>query len=375
VPGSYGSGIGLRLGYTDSTGIDGKIQVSETTQHSPDVIGSPGGPSAPAETNRSLGGLLGRLTRQREAAVFVIAVATFVGFWLANPAFVSKTTLVVTFNNTFPAIIIIALGEVLLLICGEIDLSVGFVVGFAPFFMHYLADYYHVPGLLAILCALLLGVVVGWVNGFLTVTVGVPSFITTLGTGFILWGAMLYTSHAEPANVPASVAGYGSWLGGGNKYSWLLWALVLTAIFHILLTRTRWGLYTVSVGGNLLGSQEAGIKVARIKYGNFMLTSVLGALVGLQTMYYINSIDPNSGGYTPMFNAVTAAVIGGTAMLGGSGTIIGAFFGAILLATLSVGFAVEGVSANLLYVINGAAILIAMVANVQLARLRERGGR
>jgi simple sugar transport system permease protein len=349
--------------------------VSETTQHSPDVIGSPAGPSAPAETNRSLGGLLGRLTRQREAAVFVIAVATFVGFWLANPAFVSKTTLVVTFNNTFPAIIIIALGEVLLLICGEIDLSVGFVVGFAPFFMHYLADYYHVPGPLAILCALLLGVVVGWVNGFLTVTVGVPSFITTLGTGFILWGAMLYTSHAEPANVPASVAGYGSWLGGGNKYSWLLWALVLTAIFHILLTRTRWGLYTVSVGGNLLGSQEAGIKVARIKYGNFMLTSVLGALVGLQTMYYINSIDPNSGSYTPMFNAVTAAVIGGTAMLGGSGTIIGAFFGAIVLANLSVGFAIEGVSANLLYVINGAAILIAMVANVQLARLRERGGR
>ncbi|HEX6526364.1 MAG TPA: ABC transporter permease [Streptosporangiaceae bacterium] len=349
--------------------------MSEATQQSPDVMGRPPGPRAVARNGRSLGSVLGQLARQREAAVFVIAVASFVGFWLANSAFVSTTTLAVTFNNTFPAIIIIALGEVFLLISGEIDLSVGFVVGFAPFFMHYLVDFYHVPGPLGIVLALLLGVVVGWVNGFLTVTVGVPSFITTLGTGFILWGAMLYTSHAEPAGVPASVAHYGSWLGGGNKYSWLIWAVVLTAIFHVLLTRTRWGLHTVSVGGNLLGSQEAGIKAARIKYGNFMLTSVLGALVGLQIMWYINSIDPNSGSYTPMFNAVTAAVIGGTAMLGGSGTIIGAFFGAILMANLSVGFSVEGISANLLYAINGVFILVAMIANVQLTRLRERGGR
>jgi simple sugar transport system permease protein len=338
------------------------------------MIGSPPGPSASVGDSRSLGSLLGRLVRQREATVFVIAVASFIGFWLVNSAFVSTTTLSVTFNDTFPAIIIIALGEVLLLICGEIDLSVGFLVGFCPFMMYFLDAYYHVPALLAVLIGLLLGAVVGLVNGFLTVTVGLPSFITTLGTGFVVWGIMLYTSHAEPATVPTNVESFGSWLGGGNKYSWLVWAIVLTAIFHVLLTRTRWGLHTVSVGGNLLGSQEAGISVSRIKYGNFMFTGVLGALVGLQTMYYTNTIDPNSASYTPMFNAVTAAVIGGTAMLGGSGTIIGAFFGAIVLANLSVGFAVEGVSANLLYVINGAAILIAMVANVQLARLRERRG-
>ena len=327
------------------------------------------------EDSRSLGSVLGQLIRQREATVFVIAVASFIGFWLVNSAFVQTTTLAVTFNNTFPAIIIIALGEVLLLICGEIDLSVGFLVGFCPFMGYFLDAYYHVPALLAILIGLLVGAVVGWVNGFLTVTVGLPSFITTLGTGFVVWGVMLYTSHAEPAVVPANMEHFGSWLGGGNKYSWLIWALVLTAIFHILLTRTRWGLHTVSVGGNLLGSQEAGISVARIKYGNFMFTGVLGALVGFQTMYYTNTIDPNAGSYTPMFNAVSAAVIGGTAMLGGSGTIIGACFGAVVLANLQTGFSVEGVSANLFYVIEGAAILVAMIANVQLARLRERGGR
>jgi simple sugar transport system permease protein len=318
--------------------------------------------------------LLSILVRQRETTVFVIAVLSFVGFWVANSAFVATSTLAVTFNDTFPAIIIIALGEVFLLICGEIDLSVGFVVGLAPFVMYFLTAYYHVPAFLAIVIGLLLGVVVGWVNGFLTVTVGVPSFITTLGTGFVLWGIMLYTSHAEPVSpVPASMYRYATWLGGGNKYSWLIWAVVLSVVCHILLTRTKWGLHTVSVGGNLLGAEEAGIHIARIKYGNFMLTGVLGALVGIQTAFYVNTIDPNSGSYTPMFLAVTAAVIGGTAMLGGSGTIIGAFFGAIVIANLTTGFSVEGVSANLLYIIYGAAILIAMVANVTLARLRERG--
>ncbi len=82
--------------------------------------------------------------------------------------------------------------------------------------------------------------------------------------------------------------------------------------------------------------------MGRIKYGNFMITGVLGALVGLQTAFYINDIDPLAGGYQPMFYSVTAAVIGGTAMLGGSGTIIGAFLGAIALSTLIDGFDIVG---------------------------------
>jgi simple sugar transport system permease protein len=319
--------------------------------------------------------VLGSLIRQREAAVFVIAVASFLLFTLLNSAFAQSTTLAVTFNDTFPPIAIIALGEVFLLISGEIDLSVGFLVAFSPFMAYFLDSYYGFPPQLAILVGILLGAVVGLLNGFLTVTLKVPSFITTLGTGFMVWGTTLYTSHAEQATIPANMAHFGSWIGGGNKYSWLIWAVVLVVLCHILLTNTRWGLHTVAVGGNLLGAQEAGISVAKIKYGNFMISGVLGALVGFQTMYYTSSIDPNAGSYTPMFSAVTAAVIGGTAMLGGSGTILGACFGAIVLADLQTGFSIEGISANLIYVIQGAAILIAMIANVQLTRIRERGGR
>jgi simple sugar transport system permease protein len=132
-------------------------------------------------------------------------------------------------------------------------------------------------------------------------------------------------------------------------------------------------LHTIATGGNQLGAREAGINVGRIKYGNFMITGVLGALVGIQVAFYENTIDPLAGGYTPMFFSVTAAVIGGTAMLGGSGTIIGAGIGAIALSTLIDGFDVVGISANIVQVIFGAAILVAMIANVQLTRLRERG--
>jgi len=313
------------------------------------------------------------LGRQREATVFVVAVALFLYFWISQGSnFMSKSNQVLLWSDFTTPIIIIALGEVYLLICGEIDLSVGFVLGFAPFLMHYLIDFYHFPGLLAIFFALLLGLVVGWVNGFFTVTVGVPSFITTLGTGFILLGLIDTTSHDEPAAIPGNVLGIGKWI---QYYAWapIIWAVVLTAIFHIVLTRTRWGLHTVSTGGNLLGAREAGIHVSRIKYGNFMITGLLGSLVGLQTMYYTSNISPTSGSYTPMFYAVTASVIGGTAMLGGVGTIVGAFFGAVVLGILLDGFPLIGVSADPLNIIFGAAILVAMVANVQLTRLRERG--
>jgi simple sugar transport system permease protein len=315
------------------------------------------------------------LGRQREVTVFVIALALFLYFTIAKGSeFTSKSNQVTLWCDFATPIIIIALGEVYLLICGEIDLSVGFVVGFAPFLMHYLIDFYSFPGLLAMFFALLFGLLVGWINGFFTVTIGVPSFITTLGTGFILLGLIDTTSHDEPAAIPAQVMGIGKWI---QYYAWapIIWAVVLTVIFHIVLTRTRWGLHTVSTGGNLLGAREAGIHVGRIKYGNFMITGLLGAFVGLQTMYYTNNIAPTAGSYTPMFYAVTAAVIGGTAMLGGVGTIIGAFFGAVVLGILLDGFPLIGVSADPLNIIFGGAILVSMVANVQLTRLRERGQR
>jgi simple sugar transport system permease protein len=348
--------------------------VSDTVQQAPEVVG--GRPGQPAGGGmRALRDIGALLVRQREATVFVVDLLLIIYFGfissVGRTAFFTKVDLINLSQYAAP-IIILALGEVMLLICGEIDLSVGFTYQLAPFIMYFLIVTYHVPGLLAILIALLAGVVIGWVNGFLTVTLGLPSFIATLGTGFVINGIVLTWSHAEQQNIPPSVQSVGGWIGR-NAWSEIIWAVILTAIFHILLTRTRWGLHTVATGGNQLGAREAGVGVARIKYGNFMLTGVLGALVGLQVAFQTSIIDPTAGGYQPMFYAVAAAVIGGTAMLGGSGTIIGAFLGGIMLAVLTIGFSVIGISANPLPVVFGAAILIAMIANVQLTRLRERG--
>jgi simple sugar transport system permease protein len=346
--------------------------MSEITERTPQAVSPSGGGPARGGSN-PLGSALGVLARQREATVFVVAVVLLLYFGIRyNSTFVSQTNLSNLLSNTAAPIIIIAIGEVFLLICGEIDLSAGFVFTFAPFLMHYLIDFYGVPAWPAIIISLLFGVLVGWVNGFLTVTMGLPSFITTLGTGFILLGLTLTTSHAYPANIPASTEGIGHWFGSG-AWAQFVWAVVLTAIFYLVLNRTKWGLHTVATGGNQLGAREAGIKTGRIKYGNFMLTSTLGALVGLQTAFYTNTIDPSAGGYQPMFYAVTAAVIGGTAMLGGQGTIIGAFLGGIVLATLINGLNVAGISANPLNIVFGAAILLSMIANVRLARLRAAG--
>jgi simple sugar transport system permease protein len=354
--------------------------VSDTVKSGGKVLGRAGGNGGGGKGNgggQLVARGLGVFARQREATVLVVTVALLLYFGIThNSTFVSQTNSVDLLSEIMAPIAIIAIGEVLLLICGEIDLSVGFIYTLAPFVTLFAIDDYHIPALLAVILGLLSGVVAGWVNGFITVTLRVPSFITTIGTGFILGGIALTISHAEPSPSPPIALGVGKWLGvPGNPWQWapLAWAVVLVAIFHVVLTRTRWGLYTISAGGNLLGAREAGINVGRIKYGNFMITGFMGALVGLQTAFYTNNVDPLAGGYTPMFYAVIAAVIGGTAMLGGSGTIFGAFLGAIVLATLTDGFDILGVSANPLGIIFGGAILVAMIANVQLARLRGSG--
>jgi simple sugar transport system permease protein len=348
--------------------------VSETAQRTGTAGAGPAGPP-PSGPGWGLVQRAGTVfIRQREATVFVVAVLLVIYFGFISSAssnFFTKLD-IINITQIMAPIAIIAIGEVFLLICGEIDLSPGFVYLFAPFLMHYLIDFYGVPPLLAILVSLVFGLAVGLVNGFFTVTVGVPSFITTFATAFFLFGLTLWTSHAEPVVPSASVEGIGHWIG---SYAWsmLTWTLVLVLIFHVVLNWTRWGLHTIATGGNQLGASEAGVNVARIKYGNFMITSLMGAFVGLMVAFQVNTIDPSAGGFNAMFYAVTAAVIGGTAMLGGSGTILGAFLGSLVLALLIDGFNLIGISANVVNMIFGVAVLAAMVANVQLARLRGAG--
>ena len=237
--------------------------------------------------------------------------------------------------------------------------------------VYWLADA-GLPILLCVVLALVGSALIGLINGVITTVVGVSSFITTLGTFFLLNGLTLTLAGGRPVSTPGEGT-YTKWFGGG-AYAEILWAIGIVLVLQLLLMRTRWGLHTFAVGGNLLGSSEAGIKVRWVKTRNFMLASTLAGFAGIIEAVRITSTDPLAGGSSIMFQAISAAVIGGTLLAGGSGTVIGAFIGACVLGILRDGFTLQGVSAFTFDLILGAAILVAMMLEIYVGRLRLRGG-
>jgi len=332
----------------------------------------------PAQRDRRLLTLLRTggtvLVRWREASVLIVAIAMAIYFRASSDVFLTYDNLRNIAQATAPAAIV-AVGIVMLLVSGEIDLSVGVVAALAPFLVHYAVDLYGIPVIPAFLIAFAIAAFIGFCNGVIVTKFKVPSLVATLGSYYLLLGVLLVTSHAYPAEIPQAAQGKIQTIFGAGGWSSLIWCLGVVLVYHVVLTRTRWGLHTISVGGNLIGATEAGIRVNRIKIGNFMMASVLGALAGILEAFRINSIDPNIGGGTALvFTAISAAVIGGTALAGGSGTVIGALLGALILAELQNGFNLIGISANPFNIILGSAILLSMIANQYLSRLRRTGG-
>jgi simple sugar transport system permease protein len=312
---------------------------------------------------RALGVILGA----PEAGVAVVCVILVIVFEMMRPAFVTNANLQTVSQFVAPWAIIAA-GEVMLLICGEVDLSVGQVFAMAPFVMNF-AYMAGLPFLLAVVVALAICAFVGLCIGVISVYFRVPSFITTLGALLLINGLTLTLSGAYPANTPATPLGplFGAW-----QYSQIGWAVVIVIVMHSVLRHTRWGLHTVAVGGNTTGAAEAGIHVRRIKIGNFIMCSMLGGFAGIINAFHVTSIDPNAGGSNVMFLAIAAAVIGGTSLMGGSGTVLGGLAGAAVLGILQDGFTLLGINAFAFDIITGAAILLTMVANVQFADLRRK---
>jgi simple sugar transport system permease protein len=341
--------------------------VSDTAERSPDTLGAaPGGRNRP----RGLPRVSAIFLNQREASITLIAIIVFVYFATTTTQFFSHGSFVDIAQYMAPYVIV-GIGLVLLMVCGEIDLSIGFVWMLSPFVMHFFIDS-GLPTFLAIVVTVLVCSLIGLLNGVVTTVFGVPSLITTLGSGYLVYGYTLTVSSAQQINLPAQSVGLGRWFGG-EAWSEIIWASVLVLLFHVLLRRTRWGLYTVSVGGNLLGAREAGIKVNRIKIGNFMMCSSLGALAGILEAFKNDIIDPSAGQLAVVLVALAGAVIGGTAMLGGVGTMIGMWVGLLVLGELQDGFNLRGISSNKYLIILGAAILVFMIVNTYLSRLRGSG--
>jgi simple sugar transport system permease protein len=303
---------------------------------------------------------------RREASILVVTIALAIYFYF-NAHFVSSDN-ARTLATFIAAPAIIAAGEVMLMISGEIDLSVGQVYAFAPFIVVKLHDG-GVPLLLCVLLSLIACTGIGLVNGVVTTVIGVSSFVTTLGMFFLLNGVTLTIAHGRPVDTPGS--GTYAKIFGGGQYSEFIWAVAIVIVVQLLLVRTRWGLHTVATGGNRLGASEAGVKVRVVAIRNFMLASGLAGLTGVLESVRITSTDPSAGGAEIMFLAISAAVIGGTLLAGGSGTVIGAFIGATFLGILRDGFTLQGVSAFTFDLILGIAILVAMVVNVYVGRIRR----
>jgi simple sugar transport system permease protein len=313
----------------------------------------------------------------REGSIVVVTLVTFAYFAISTSNFVQGTT----FKSLLPyfaPLAIIAAGEVFVMILGEIDLSVGAVYLFTPFIFHV----FHHAGLglyPSMILAVLVAMGCGAINGFFIAWVGIASFVATLGMLFTLDGLSLIISHSTPVQVPGTAIGkvtnFAQVFGGGT-YSELIWALAIVVVLQLVLSFTRWGLYTVSTGGNRLGAAEAGIRTRMIILRNFILAAGLAGFTGILEVVRTTSATPDpSGSNTLLLQVVAAAIIGGTLMTGGDGTIVGALIGALFLGMLTEGLTIKGVNANYLNLYLGIAILIAMTLNVVVRRVRTGSGR
>ncbi len=321
------------------------------------------GPSALVRRLRTAGWFI---ARNREASTIVVAILLALYFYSTAPGFATSSNLV-NISQEIARIGIVACGLALVLICAEIDLSVGQTFAFAPIIM-WLAMSHGVPLIPAIVIGLAATAVVGFVNGFVTVYLRVHSFLTTLGMYFLINGLNVTITNGFPKDTPGpNIVTNGM---GGSSYSEFIWLVALVVLLHLVLRRTRWGIHTLATGGNLTGAREAGVRTDVVKIGNFMACATLAGLTGILEAFRVGSIDPLAGSATVMFLGVSAAVIGGTSLLGGVGTMIGAFFGAGILTLLDNGFTLKGISAFTFDIILGIAILIAVALNVYIARFR-----
>jgi simple sugar transport system permease protein len=235
----------------------------------------------------------------------------------------------------------------------------------------------------AIIAALLVACGVGLINGLITVMLNVPSFVATLATNFILFGLVLIESNdTEATPIPGSIppqtssvvphVGFFGQVIGVWEWSEILWVVAIALIIHYVLRRTRFGVRVIATGGNLLGAAEAGVPVRRVKIMCFVLCSFLSGAVGIVDAVKYGSMDPGNAGVNYILYAVGACVIGGTALTGGRGTVLGALIGGILIGVLEAGLTIIGISTNDFYVYIGLIMVVAMTLNGWLDRLAAR---
>jgi simple sugar transport system permease protein len=335
--------------------------------------------------NTALEGALVILSRYREASIAVVAIVLAIYFQIgSNGSFLSSQELSVVLRDT-GRYGLIAVAQVMLMITGEIDLSVGSTFSLAPYVMVLMSIGWGVPLGVSAVVGLLIGVLIGVVNGIITVKFRVPSLITTVGTFFLLQGVVVSIYNSQPIVAPVQepfneILGENLYSPTDSLWSWhgltaftpFLWTLLVVAAMALVLNRTTFGLHTIATGSNIVGAREIGVRTDRIKVYNFMIAGAFAAAAGVINTTQFASADPLAGGPFLTLQAIAAAVIGGTSLLGGSGTPVGALLGAFVVATLNNGLVMMGAQATVSDIYLGTAIVLAMILNVQVDRMRAR---
>jgi ribose transport system permease protein len=306
-----------------------------------------------------------RVLKHGATADLVVLLLVWLGlvvlFGQLGPGFLSAATLG-SVANRVPALLLVSTGMTLLMVTGGIDLSVGSVLGFCGTVVGVaMVDWgWSLPDAMA--ASLAVGLLLGTVNGLVSVKLQLPSFIVTLGMLEVARGLAFLAAHSQTKSIGASVEGLGAPLAGFVVSPAFLCSLVVVALGQALLSYTVLGRQLIAVGANIEAAAISGIRVDRPRIAAHAL---LGALTGVAAVFNcsrLGSADPNAGvGFE--LSVIAAVVVGGTSLLGGRGSVAKSFLGVAIVATLEAGLVQMGASEPLKRVITGVVIVVAVLAD------------
>jgi ribose transport system permease protein len=299
------------------------------------------------------------LTLALAALVLVFSVST--------EHFFSATTFR-TIANQIPAAVLVAAAMTYLLVIAEIDLSVGSVLGFCSAVLGVAMTQWHWPLPFAVLGALAAGLLCGAFNGLVSLRWRLPSFIVTLGMLEMARGGAHALTRSQTQYIGSSVECIAGTSIFGLSLPFLL-AMVIVVAAQLVLTRTVFGRYLVAIGTNEEAVRLSGIDPRPIKLTVFLLAGLLVSLAAIIDTSRFQSANPNAGtGFE--LQAIAAAVIGGTSLMGGRGSVIPTFFGVLIIAVLNTGLAAVGAKDETKRLTTG----IVIIAAVILDQYRHRFG-
>lgn len=311
---------------------------------------------------------LGQLARRPEMGSFIGMIAVYVFFGIMGGSVFLGAPGFSAILNMASEVGIIALAVGLLMIAGDLDLSVGAVVPAASLTVSILSGDFGAPVGVGILGGLAVGVLVGYVNGLLVIRTGIPSLIITIGTMFGVMGLTLGLTvliHGSTGVFlvpdPTSKAILGQLVGGMFQMSIFWWAVFIVVVFF-LLHISPWGNGVFALGGDRESARNAGIPTNRLTIQLYMLSGFASAFVGVSQVMTFNAAQV-AAGQTFIFNSIMCVVIGGVLLTGGAGSVIGIVIGTLTFAIVNQGIFFSGLDPNFGSIIIGALLLFAVMSN------------